>query len=272
MEFVFPRNTPEFARKVLRETLSEVHAILKGNLIGIYLYGSLAMGCFSPRSSDIDIILVVDKRLSKEQRKKIIEYLRGACSKDRRIELSIIRADALQNPQYPMMVDLHYEYWGNVFENKKDREILSNLYTTRKRGFRVWGKPIKELFSRIPAQYHLRSVIEDIEHTRRYLHEKPESIGYNVQVYWVLGSCRILTFIREERVLSKLEAGHWGLAHLPEEYHSTVERALSLYRGRKKEDHAWNPKELDAFADYMTERILTESKLKTHASRNAQVL
>jgi streptomycin 3"-adenylyltransferase len=261
MEYMFPGSSPKFAREVLRETLSGVHAILQGNLIGIYLYGSLAMECFQPRSSDIDVILVVKKRLSKEQRKKIIEYLKGASSKNRRLELSIIRANAVQHPKYPITVDLHYEYWGNIFENEKDKEILSNLYTTRKRGFCVWGKPINKLFSRIPAQYHLRSMIEDIEYTRRYLHEKPERIGYNVSVYWILGSCRVLAFIREEKVLSKLEGGLWGLAYLPRKYHSVIEQALSSYQGKKK-NCIWDPNELDAFADYMTETILSESKLK----------
>lgn len=261
MEYTFPRNTPEFASEVLTETLLDVHAILQGNLIGIYLYGSLAMECFRPGSSDIDVLLVVKERLSKELRKKIIEHLKSTYSKDRRIELSIIRVNALQNPQYPMLVDLHYEYWGNVFENKKDKEILSNLYTTRKRGFRVWGKSIDQLFSRIPAQYHLLSVIEDIENTKRYLHEKPERIGYNVQVHWILGSCRILAFIREEKVFSKLEGGNWGLGHLPRKYHSLIEKALSCYQEEKK-DCVWNSDELDAFADYMTDTILRESGLK----------
>lgn len=247
---------------VLRETLSGVHSVLRDNLIGIYLYGSLAMGCFNPKSSDIDVILVVRERLSKEQRKRIIEYLKGACSKDKRIELSIIGADVARNPLYPIMVDLHYEYWGNIFENEKDNEILSNLYTTRKRGFRVWGISIRNVFSKIPAQYHLRSVIEDIQHTRRYLHENSESVGYDAAVHWVLSSCRILAFIREEKVLSKLEGGQWGLANLPRECHNLIAQALSCYREKEKQGLCWNHEELEAFADYMTDAILRESKLK----------
>ena len=239
-----------------------VHSILRDNLIGIYLYGSLAMGCFRSGSSDLDIILVAKKRLAKEERGKIIEYLKGTCSKDKRIELNIIRAAVLQQPRYPMLVDLHYEYWGDIFENEEDNEILSNLYTTRKRGFRVWGAPISEVFSKIPARYHLRSVIEDIEHTRRHLHESPERIGYDIVVYWVLNSCRILAFIREDKVLSKLEGGWWGLANLPKEYHGLVEQALSCYLGKTK--HCiWKRRELDSFADYMTDIILRESRLKS---------
>jgi len=268
MEYKFPRNIPRFTREVLREILSGVHSILRDNLIGIYLYGSLAMVCFRPKSSDIDVILVVKKGLPKKQGRKIIEYLKGACSKDRRVELSIVGADAIRNPQYPMMVDLHYEYWGNIFENEEDNEILSNLYTTGKRGFCVWGASISDIFSKIPAQYHLRSVIEDIQHTRKYLHENPESVGYNVAVYWVLSSCRILAFIREEKVLSKLEGGRWGLTNLPKEYHNLIKQALSCYQGKKKSG-ILNQNELETFADYMTDVILKESKLKEREQTSA---
>ena len=261
MEYEFPRNTPKFTKEALRETLSVIHSILKDNLIGIYLYGSLAMGGFHPQSSDIDIFLVIEKRLSKSDGRKTINYLKRACSNGKRIELSIMRADIIQNPRYPIPVDLHYEYWNNTFENETDKETLSNLYTTKERGFCVWGRPIKDVFSRIPAQYHLRSVIEDLEHTRRYLHEEPESIGYDVTVYWVLNSCRILAFVREQKVLSKLEGGRWGQDNLPKEYHQLVRQALSCHSGKEKVGRVWNHEELNEFADYMTEAILRESGL-----------
>ncbi len=261
MEYEFPEKTPKFVRDFLKETFTSVHSILRDNLVGIYLYGSLAMRCFNPKSSDIDTIIVVKKRLSKEQKRSMIEYLKGISSKDRRIELSIFRESVVRNPRYPMMMDLHFEYWGEVFENEKDNEILSNLYTTRKRGFCVWGKQIGDVFSKIPAEYHLRSVIEDLEHTREHLHDNPESVGYDPAVYWILGSCRILAFIREEKVLSKLEGGRWGAANLPEEYHDVVEQALSCYQGKKKE-HIWNNEKLEAYADYMTRIIQRESKPK----------
>jgi streptomycin 3"-adenylyltransferase len=62
-------------------------------------------------------------------------------------------------------------------------------------------------------------------------------------------------------VLSKLEGGQWGLAYLPRKYRSIIEQALSSYQGKKK-NCIWDPDELDSFADYMTETILSESKLK----------
>jgi hypothetical protein len=130
------------------------------------------------------------------------------------------------------------------------------------RGFRVWGAPLSDVFSRIPAKYHLRSVIEDIQCTKKYLHKNQENVGYNVVVYWILGSCRILAFIREGKVLSKAEGGLWGLANLPEEYYKLIEQAFQNYQSREKENVTWNQKELDAFVDYMCTVISRESRLK----------
>lgn len=260
VKYKFPKNSPKSAKDILVEVLSSLHQILHDSLTGIYLYGSLAMDCFQPGASDIDVIIVTKKKLSKEHSRRIIDYLKRNCSKEKRIELSIICADALQNPSYPLMVDLHYEHWDNTFENKKDSEILSNLYTTKERGFCVWGTPTEDAFSEIPADYHLRSVIEDLQHTRKHLHDDPQRVGYDAAVYWILGSCRILAFIRQEKVLSKLEGGQWGLTNLPKTYDNLVRQALSSYQ-RKNKNRIWNPTELDAFADYMTQTISRESKL-----------
>jgi predicted nucleotidyltransferase len=262
MEYKFPKEAPKPVKEFLGEMLSCLHSILQEDLVGVYLYGSLAMGCFNPESSDIDLILVVRKRLLKGQRKRVIEYLKRVCSKSRRIELSIIRENVVRNPQYPIIVDLHFEYWGEIFENKKDKEILSNLYTTRKRGFCIWGKPISKVFSQIPAQYHLRSVIEDLKCTIKYLNEDPGHVGYDPVVYWVLGSCRIMAFTREKKVLSKLEGGWWGLGNLPKEYHDLIKQAISRYQ-RKKKGQIWNHEKLEAFADYMTKTILKESDINS---------
>lgn len=264
MIYEFPPKTPKYAKTVLKETLTKLHSIIGKNLIGIYLYGSLAMGCYQPRRSDMDVIVVTKKKLARKDCESVLEFLKKTRARDRRIELSIIDLGALQNPRYPMWVNLHYEYWGNVFENEDDEEILSNLYTTKQRGFRVWGAPTKDIFSNIPGQYHVKSIIQDILHTRRYIHDGPDQIGYDVAVYWILGSCRILAFFKEGKVLSKLEGGQWGLLNLPKQHHSLIRQAMFCYQGKNGQRPVWNHRQLEAFADHMTRIILKEQETQRH--------
>lgn len=44
---------------------------LSQSLVGIYLHGSLAMGCFTPQQSDIDLLVIVKEKLPKDTYKII---------------------------------------------------------------------------------------------------------------------------------------------------------------------------------------------------------
>jgi predicted nucleotidyltransferase len=57
------------------------------------------MDCYNPRSSDIDIVIVVKTRLLQGQRKKAVEHLKEVSSKKKRIELNIICEDVIKNPR-----------------------------------------------------------------------------------------------------------------------------------------------------------------------------
>ena len=45
--------------ELLNRFISESKRIIGDDLAGIYLHGSLAMGCFNPDRSDIDLIVVI---------------------------------------------------------------------------------------------------------------------------------------------------------------------------------------------------------------------
>lgn len=44
-------------QNILDEIVDESKMIFKEDLTGIYLHGSLAMGCFNPKKSDIDLMI-----------------------------------------------------------------------------------------------------------------------------------------------------------------------------------------------------------------------
>ncbi|TQR47324.1 nucleotidyltransferase domain-containing protein [Paenibacillus popilliae] len=51
------------------------HGLLKcdlsQSLVGNYLHGSMAMGCFTPQQSDFDLLVVVKEKLPKDTYKNI---------------------------------------------------------------------------------------------------------------------------------------------------------------------------------------------------------
>ena len=48
---------------------------LNENLVGIYLHGSAAFGCFNPDKSDVDFIVVTETEPDFDQKRKIISFL-----------------------------------------------------------------------------------------------------------------------------------------------------------------------------------------------------
>lgn len=49
--------------------------IFKSNLVGIYLHGSMVMGCFNPLKSDLDILIVVENSITDLQKKRFMDII-----------------------------------------------------------------------------------------------------------------------------------------------------------------------------------------------------
>src|SRR5688572_20673249 len=67
MSVPIPQPTPyQDVNAVLNLVLSNLQAILRDHLIGLYLGGSLALGDFNPHQSDIDFVAVTADELGPE--------------------------------------------------------------------------------------------------------------------------------------------------------------------------------------------------------------
>ena len=92
------------------------------------------------------------------------------------------------------------------------------------------------------------SIINDLKSTRKFLLKDP--------TYWVLNACRIMAFIKEGTVLSKLEGGQWGIENLLSKYHNLISQALSCYQGKVNKDRiSWDKGKLEDFAEYIIDQI-----------------
>jgi streptomycin 3"-adenylyltransferase len=66
-------DAPREIKLILDEIVRSYYGIFKDNLVGIYLHGSLALGCFNPKVSDIDFLIVARDKLSLEVKREVVK-------------------------------------------------------------------------------------------------------------------------------------------------------------------------------------------------------
>ena len=202
--------------------------ILRGRLAGIYLHGSAAMGCYQPRKSDLDLLIVVNTALPDAEKRRFMDRLLKldhACPAGG-IEMSIVTKDVCRPFVYPTPFLLHYsrmhtEWYRRDPENYirkmngTDRDLAAHFTVIRNRGRCLYGLPVQEVFGEVPERDYVDSIWnEEITETPMYL---------------ILNLARVLAYLKERKVLSKEEGGIWGLKALPEQYHPLLRSALHEY-------------------------------------------
>lgn len=249
------------AENFLHELVPGFRKQLKGNLTGIYLHGSLAMDCYSPDLSDIDILVVIEDRLSAAEKRKLISAVLGlekvypTC----RLEMSILLKEVLFPFQHPTPFELHYSglykerYINNslyICEGTADPDIAAHITVTYHRGMTLYGTPLRRVFSLPSSEQYLSSVMEDLKNARMGITEQP--------VYFILNLCRTLYYLSENKISSKQEGGVWALNVVSRHYAELITKALNEYNGQPGSS-PWHRSELLSFADTMMQ-LITEKK------------
>ena len=62
-------------KEYLERIVSCFCTVLKDNLVGIYLHGSYAFGCFHPHRSDLDFLVVCKQEIKTEDKKQLLRLI-----------------------------------------------------------------------------------------------------------------------------------------------------------------------------------------------------
>jgi streptomycin 3"-adenylyltransferase len=248
---------PASVKKKTEGIVTFLRRSLADDLTGIYLHGSLAMGCFNPASSDIDLLVVVNNKLTVPQKKQIIAFFQGIDNGAASPEMSIVTLESLKPPVYPSPFELHYSnttreaYTGGQVsweEQRADTDLPAHFMMTKKRGICLYGEPIEKVFPDIPPEIFIASIVQDMHWIKQEITRLPFA-------YAVLNPCRALGYISEDKAMSKQEGGEWALSHLPPEYSTLIETALNAYSGAQPA----SPPSLDSlrkFIDYAVNELI----------------
>jgi predicted nucleotidyltransferase len=247
---------PPTARAVsFAQHLAEVlPAILEDDLVGVYLHGSAATGCFNPDRSDIDLLVVARQTLSPEQRRAVAKLLLASSGAPYPVELTVVTTGQLHPWRHPTPFDFHYSERRRASLTQQladgelpsreltDPDLAAHITVVRARGRVLVGAPINEVFPEVPAADFRQVILADLDW-----------IGHHsTTIYGVLNTCRILAYLDGQGLLSKAEGADWALENLPATYRATITKARSAYRNGS--DEPCSPQEVQGLAQWATAR------------------
>jgi streptomycin 3"-adenylyltransferase len=247
-------NAPKRVKALIGKLINALESILGENLIGVYLHGSLAMGGFVPRKSDVDVMVVVENALSEGQKESLAKSCLSLSREigGKGLEMSVILRKYAERPVYPVPFEFHYsETWRSKFENgqigpfpKGDPDLSAHLRVINERGITLFGRPINKVFGVISDEDYLKALLYDLKDIQESLMSDP--------VYYILNLCRIMAFIQTRKVMSKKEGGEWYLTN-EKAFKKIVKQALKCYLLNLKPD--FNSDELREFAKYALQKL-----------------
>ena len=241
-------------QNILDKIVDKSKQIFGAELTGVYLHGSMAMGCFQPDKSDIDFIIVIKDNITDKQKfmfmNEVVELNKAAPSKG--IELSIVKEAYCKEFLYPTPFELHFSnmhlqwFRDNPKDyiqkmNGTDKDLAAHFKIIKKYGIALYGSQIDDVFADVPRNNYIDSILCDIEEAKEEILENP--------VYIILNLCRVAAFLKHDLVISKKQGGEWALQNLSDKYHTLVLNALQSYELGTEMNI--DKEEAQGFADYM---------------------
>jgi predicted nucleotidyltransferase len=241
--------------------MGETKEILKDEFIGFYIHGSLAMGGFNPKSSDIDVLVVTNRTMNVENKRKLAQLFLNCSNKPFPVEISFINEEQLKNWQHPCPFDFHYsEFWRDRYkeelskgvyqyineERRIDADLAAHITITNHRGICLKGTPINEVFPTVPRPHYISSIMVDFKECLENIEEDP--------IYCSLNLIRVFWYLKEGTISSKQEAGNWGLSALPCEFTFTIQKVIYSYEN-EKETYDFEKNELFILRDYIASNV-----------------
>lgn len=246
---------------ILEQIEAEAGTIFQDCLVGVYVHGSLAFGCFHWEKSDLDFIVVTRTVPALEQKAAFIQALLRM-DKDcppKGLEMSVVLEQHCKNFEYPTPFELHFSNCHKAecsspqaikgyCERMKgtDYDLAAHFTVIRETGLVLCGREIPQVFGEVPREAYLDSLQRDLRDA--------EKEGFANPMDYILNLCRVLAYMRKDYILSKEQGGVWGLKHLPGEYRAVIQAALDCYRSEKDGRMTESG---EAFAAYMRSEIFS---------------
>lgn len=246
---------------VAHELLMRMRPILGAQLAGMYLVGSLALGDFHPRESDLDLIIVTHGALSDDAVAALRDlhqrFDQSASAWAARLDAIYIPQDVLRKP-FPTGARVPTLEWPGLLA----LEPLESGWpiqrdTLRECGIVVSGPDPHALLDPVNPDDLRRASAATVEEWHAQAHSDPEWVARlreaSHRTFVTLTLCRLLYTLITESVASKPAAARWATRTLEPRWSGLIANATTGQRiGDEELEDAVS--EILALLDYTYER------------------
>lgn len=225
-------------KEILHSLTEGIVRILGEAVEGIYLTGSLSYGDFNPKSSDIDLLVVLNKPSSKDEL-EALELLHAMVEKNhskwaKRIECSYVTRDMLQCIEPPKTPRPYLNEGIFYPEAPYGNEWTINQYLLYQHGISLMGPDFKTLVAPIGISDVREACIRDLfEEWEPKIQDSSYLKDAHYQSYVVLTLCRILYTAVCGSMASKKVSASWVKSEFGPRWNNLIQTAEDWRYGEK---------------------------------------
>ncbi|MBM3315383.1 DUF4111 domain-containing protein [candidate division WOR-3 bacterium] len=217
---------PDELTDLLRAIAADFPVLLKDNLVGIYLWGSLTCDAFEERCSDVDSVVVTKRDPDSAEFAALEKWF----------------AESTMRNQWTRRLDMRFVIDGEFLDSTSRCCGFSEGRFTRhgsdgnpiiwlfigERGVTLWGREAKRVAPEVTPECLGAALLRELGYLRGNLakHEGSRSVdAFRYNAYAVLTACRIIYTARHHALVSKERAYRWAVGMLPPEWRPVIETA-----------------------------------------------
>ena len=221
-------NIPKDLSDLLHSMATDFPAILRGNLVGIYLWGSLTYDAFDETCSDVDCIGVTRRDLDDSEFSELDEWFKNKQDQNRwvtRIDMRfVIDHEFLDKASRCCGF---YHYIGRLSRHGSDGNPIIWI-NIRQSGITLWGKDVKLIAPDVSDQCLNDALLLELTYLKQDLSSNTgdrSDKAFVHNAYAVLTACRILFSAYHRALVSKDQAYSWAMETVPPAFRAVIHAA-----------------------------------------------
>jgi predicted nucleotidyltransferase len=204
------RAATEFAQEIA-DSCAE---LLGDRLVAVILHGSLVLGDYSPASSDVDLLAIVERPLTDDELAALAELglaRRGTVAGiDLRVVTRAAAGEPTESPAMELYIGVHHDHEPELLRRiDGERDLVAELSMVRVGGRSLVGPDPTAVVAAMPAEWVVAYGDQVLERWQQLTDDAEHA------ALMVLTACRIWRFAVEGVHCSKTEAARWALLQDP---------------------------------------------------------